>query len=160
MGFFNELGKKTSEFGKKTSETTSKLTKEAKLKMKIGENKGKMKSLYEEIGKKIYENYIREDKVDIEEFIKQDCQDLDSLSKEIENARKEILELNNKKLCGKCFAEIEKDAKFCAKCGEKQAEESTVLEVKEEKLEKADIPEKKKEETKIVKKEPKNKNKK
>ena len=45
MGFFNDLGKKT-------TETTSKIAREAKLKMKIKENKGKIKDLYENIGKK------------------------------------------------------------------------------------------------------------
>ena len=44
MGFFNDIGKKT-------SEATSKIAKETKLKMKINENKGKVKELYEEIGK-------------------------------------------------------------------------------------------------------------
>ena len=55
MGFFNDLGKKT-------SETTSKIAKETKLKMKINENKGKVSDLYEEIGKKVYEKHVREEK--------------------------------------------------------------------------------------------------
>ena len=42
MGFFNDLGKKT-------SKTTTKIAREAKLKMKINENKGKIKDLYEEL---------------------------------------------------------------------------------------------------------------
>lgn len=151
MGFFNDLGKKT-------TETTTKIAREAKLKMKITENKGKIKDLYLEIGKKVYENHIREEKIDIKEFVLDDCSKIDTLSKEIEDARKEILVLNNKKMCKKCFAEIEKDSMFCSKCGEKQTEEKTVLEKAEEKLEEANISPENEEEAKIVKEELEQKN--
>lgn len=115
MSFLNE-------FTKKTTEATAKITREAKLKIKINEDKAKIKELYEKIGKKVYENHIRDDSVDIEEFIKENCINLDELSKSIEESRKEILILNNKKMCSNCFTEIEKDFKFCNECGEKQAE--------------------------------------
>ena len=58
MGFFNDLGKKT-------TEATSKITKETKLKLKMNENKGKISDLYEEIGKKVYEKHIREENINI-----------------------------------------------------------------------------------------------
>ena len=124
MGFFNEIGKKT-------SETTTKIAREAKLKMKITENKGKIKDMYQEIGRKVYENHVREENIELNEYIKSDCEEIDKLSKETEEARKEILVLNNKKLCKKCFAEIEKDAMFCSKCGEKQTEKEAEI-VKEQ----------------------------
>ena len=151
MGFFNDLGKKT-------TETTSKIARETKLKMKITENKGKIKDLYEELGRKIYENHVREENINISELINDDCSKIDSLSKEIEDARKEILVLNNKKMCKKCFAEIEKDSIFCPKCGEKQTEEKTVLEKAEEKLEKEDISPENVKEAEIVKEELEQKN--
>ena len=164
MGFFNDLGKKTSEttnkIAKKTSQTTSKIAKETKLKMKIADNKGKIKNIYEEIGKKVYESHIREERININEVIKSDCEDIDTLTKEIEDAKKEILVLNNKKICGKCFAEIEDKAMFCPQCGEKQTDEKTVLEKAEEKLEGKEIPEEKKKEAEAVKEELKEKNKK
>lgn len=150
MGFFNDLSKKT-------TETTTKIAREAKLKMKITENKGKIKGLYEDLGKRVYENHVREEKIDIKEIIKDDCTKIDDLSKEIEDARKEILELNNKVICKKCFAEIEKSSTFCPKCGEKQKEE-TVFEKAEIKLEETKINEKNKEKAKIVEEELKEKN--
>lgn len=150
MGFFNDLGKKT-------SQTTSKIAKETKLKVKIAENKGKIKSIYEEIGKKVYENHIRKEKVEIDEFILDDCSNIDNLSKEIEEARMEILELNNKKLCKNCSYEIEKEAEFCSKCGVKQNDEEKILEKTEEKLEKEKVSKDNKKEVKDVKKEKKNK---
>lgn len=112
MGFFNEIGKKT-------TEATSKITKETKLKLKINENKNKISDIYEEIGKKVYEKHVREENISIKEELQEECGKLDELSKEIEEARKEILKLNNKRQCPNCYAEIEKDAAFCSKCGQK-----------------------------------------
>ena len=126
--------------------------------MKVTENKGKIKDLYEEIGRKVYENHVREENIDIKDLINDDCSKIDMLSKEIEDSRKEILILNNKKMCKKCFAEIEKDAMFCSKCGEKQTEEKTVLEKAEEKLEKSDISPENEKEAEIVKEELEQKN--
>ncbi len=151
MGFFNDLSKKT-------TETTTKIAREAKLKMKITENKGKIKNIYEEIGRKIYENHVREENIDVNKFVNNDCLKIDELSKEIEDSRKEILVLNNKKMCKKCFAEIEKDSMFCPKCGEKQMEEKTVFERAEEKLKEADISPNNEKEAEIVKKELEQKN--
>jgi len=140
MGFFSDLGKKT-------TETAGKISKETKLKLKINENKGKINDLYEAIGKKVYEKHIRENDVCIKDEIENECAQIDSLSKDIENARLEILKLNNRRLCVKCSAEIDSSAQFCPKCGEKQpVDEPTVQEEALEKLENSDItPEKEKE---------------
>ena len=151
MGFFNEIGKKT-------SKTKTKIEREAKLKMKITENKGKIKDMYQEIGRKVYENHVREENIELNEYIKSDCEEIDKLSKETEEARKEILVLNNKKLCKKCFAEIEKDAMFCSKCGEKQTEEKTVFEKAEEKLDNTEISPQNEKEAEIVKEQLEEKN--
>ena len=151
MGFFDDLGKKT-------TEKTTKITRETKLKFKINENKSKAKELYTEIGKKVYEKHVREENIVIKDFIQEECARLDEISKEIEDARKEILVLNNKKLCKKCFAEMDKDANFCPKCGDKQSNEETVLEKAEGKIENDKISEEKKDEAKDVKTELQDKN--
>ena len=77
MGFFSDLGRKT-------SETTGKIARETKLKMKINENKGKITDIYEEIGKKVYEKHVREENIDIKADLEEECKKLDELSKEIE----------------------------------------------------------------------------
>lgn len=151
MGFFNELGKKT-------SKTTNKIAREAKLKIKINENKIKVKELYQEIGARVYQKHLREENLNIKEELKEECSKLDGLSKEIEDARMEILKLNDKKMCVKCFAEIEEDMQFCPKCGEKQNKEKTVLEKAEEKLEDSEISEKNVKEAEFVKEQLKEKN--
>lgn len=151
MGFFNELGKKT-------TETTNKIAKETRLKMKINENKGKINDIYSEIGKKVYEKYVREENVVIKEEILESCVELNELCKEMEKDRIEILKLNKKRMCLKCYAEIDSDAQFCPKCGIKQTEEKTTFEKAEEKLENEEIPEEKAKEAEIVKEELKQKN--
>lgn len=147
MGFFSDIGKKT-------SETTNKIARETKLKMKINENKGKINDIYEEIGKKVYEKHVREESVDIRTDLNDECSKLDALSKEIEDARIEILKLNQKKLCQNCSAEIENNAQFCPKCGQKQEpEKPTVKEEALEKLENAEVAPEKQEEAAVIEEE-------
>ena len=130
MGFFDNLGKKASAAYDATAEKTSKLAKEAKLRMKINENKSNIEDLYEEIGKKVYEKHVREENIDINTDLEEECTKIDVLSAEIETCLKSILELKEKKQCEKCHAEIELNASFCPKCGEKQpVEEVKVAEV-------------------------------
>ena len=150
MGFFNDLGKKT-------TETTSKIAKEAKLKMKINENKGKIKDLYEVIGKKIYENHINTAD-DLDEVITENCAKIDEYSNEIDEARKEILILNHKKLCKKCFEQIEDDAAFCPKCGEKQDSTETVIEKAEEQIKEVEVLPKNEDKKEAIEQELKEKN--
>ena len=110
MDFFNKLGKKASKTYKITAEKTGKLAKEAKLRLKINENKSDIQDLYEQIGKKVYEKHIREENINIKEELEEECTKIDVLSAEIETLLKECLNLKDKKQCKKCFAEIEKQA--------------------------------------------------
>ena len=144
MGFFSDIGKKT-------SEVTGKIAKETKLKLKINENKAKIEDIYEEIGKKVYEKHIREENINIKIDLEAECSKLDELSKEIEDARLEILKLNQKKLCCKCSAEIEDGSMFCPKCGEKQNSNATIQQEALEKLDDADIKPEKEQEANDVK---------
>ena len=127
MGFFDNLGKKASAAYDGTAEKTGKIAKEAKLKMKINENKSDINNIYKEIGRKVYEKHVREENIDIKTELEEECTKIDVLSAEIETCLKSILELKEKKQCEKCHAEIDLDSTFCPKCGAKQPE----VEVKE-----------------------------
>ena len=122
MEFFDKLGKKASEAYKMTADKTGKIAKETKMKLKISELKSQINDIYEEIGKKVYENHVREE-ISITNEIEEKCTEIDALSDEIESLLKQCLELKDKKQCPKCYAEIEKNVKFCPNCGEKQTEE-------------------------------------
>lgn len=130
MEFFDKLGKKASEAYKVTADKTGKIAKEAKLRMKMGDIKSEINDIYEEIGKKVYENHVREEKEDISKDLEEKCTKIDCLSDEIESLLKECLELKDKKQCPKCYTEIDKNVKFCPQCGEKQeVEEAKEVEV-------------------------------
>ncbi len=122
MDFFDKIGKKASEAYKMTADKTGRLAKETKLKLKMGELKAQINDVYEEIGKRVYENHIRENDENAEQEIEEKCVKIDVLSDEIESLLKECMELNNKKQCQQCHTEIEKEAKFCKHCGAKQEE--------------------------------------
>lgn len=123
MDFFDKLGKKASQTYKTTAEKTSKLAKEAKLKMLISDNKSKISEIYEEIGKKVYEKHIREENINIKEELEEECSKIDVLSDEIETARMDILNLRDKKQCEQCYYEIDIDYNYCPNCGAKQEKE-------------------------------------
>ena len=140
MGFFDTLGKKATEAYNVTTKKTGELAKEAKLRMKINENKSNINDLYKEIGKKVYEKHVREENIDIKTELEEECTKVDVLSAEIETCLKSILELKEKKQCEQCHTEIDLDATFCPKCGEKQPEiEVKEAEVVTEDLENSDV---------------------
>ena len=122
MEFFDKLTKKATETYKGAAEKTSKIAKEAKLKMKINENKSKINDLYEEIGKKVYQKHTTTEDICVKKDLEEECAKIDILSAEIEKYHKEILELSDLKLCIKCKESMDKNAKFCPKCGEEQPE--------------------------------------
>ena len=131
MGFFDTLGKKATEAYNVTTKKTGELAKEAKLRMKINENKSNINDLYKEIGKKVYEKHVRQENIDIKADLEEECAKIDILSAEIEKYHKEILDLSDLKKCVKCNEPMDKNAKFCPKCGEEQPviEETPAMEV-------------------------------
>ena len=117
MEFFDKLGKKASEAYKVTADKTGNLAKEAKLSMKISELKSQINDIYKEIGECVYQKHTRDGEYDISKEIEEKCTKIDVLSDEIDSNLKQCLELKDKRQCPNCFAEIEKDVKFCPKCG-------------------------------------------
>lgn len=154
MGFFDNLGKKASKAYDVTAEKTGKLAKEAKLRMKINENKSDINDIYKEIGRKIYEKHVREENIDIKSELEEECTKIDVLSAEIETCLKSILELKDKKQCEQCHAEIDLNNNFCPKCGAEQpGAEVLDAEVVKEDLAKSEVEPDNQEEARIVKEE-------
>lgn len=122
MDFFDKLGKQASKTYKYTTEKTSKIAREAKLKMQMNEHKGQIEELYNQIGKRMYENHICKDDVDvdIEKELEEYFIQIDEICDRIEEERKEILTLKEKKQCPNCFCEIELDYNYCPNCGDEQ----------------------------------------
>ena len=122
MEFFDKIGKKASQTYKYTQEKTSKLAKEAKLKMTMNENKSKIEEIYNEIGKKVYMNHINKDDIDVdlEAILEEYCIQIDEICDAIEDERTELLTLKEKKQCPNCFAEIQMHCNYCPNCGYEQ----------------------------------------
>lgn len=118
MGFFEGISKKVSETTNSLQETTSKIQRESRCKKTISENKSKIEELYAEIGKKVYENRKIDEGLMI--WVEERTKRIDSMLEENEELKKEILKLNNKKLCPNCKAEIDINTTFCPQCGKEQ----------------------------------------
>ena len=131
MEFFDKLGKKASEAYKVTADKTGKIAKEAKLKMKMADLKGQANDIYMEIGKKVYEKHVKEETLDIKKELEEECTKLDVISDEIDSILKECIDLKDKKVCQKCYSQIEKNMKFCPEETEKN-EDVKQVEVVEE----------------------------
>lgn len=125
MEFFDKITKKATETYKGAAEKTGKIAKEAKLKLKINENKSKINDLYQEIGKKVYQKHTANEELCIKKDLEEECAKIDILSSEIETYHKEILNLSDVKVCVNCKEPMDKDARFCPKCGTEQPEEVT-----------------------------------
>ncbi len=125
MDFFDKLGKQASKTYQYTAKKTSQLAKEAKLKMQMNEHKGEIEEIYVQIGKKLYEHHINDKAIDIDidAVLEEYCIQIDELCDRIEEERKEILSLKDKKQCPNCYHEIERDYQYCPHCGDKQIEE-------------------------------------
>ena len=136
MEFFDKLSKKASDTYKGAAEKTGKLAKETKLKIKINDNKSKIKVLYQEIGKKVYQKHIDEQEICIKKDLEEECAKIDILANEIDSYHKEILGLSDQKSCINCKEPIDIKAKFCPNCGTEQPENKAIEpEVIEEKAE-------------------------
>lgn len=134
-----------------TANKTSKIAQRTKLKMHINECKNKIEDIYSSIGKKVYEKHVREEDIDIEEDLKDECKRIDKLSKEIENSIEHILILKDMKKCPECFSEIMIQYNFCPNCGKKQHNAKSVEQQILERLEEQRIDSTNEKEAEIIK---------
>ena len=117
MEFFEKLGNVANKTCKYTTQQTNRLASITKLKWKMSDYKTRINDLYAELGKIVYENNVREEMDDFEDRKKEHCKKIDKLADEIEECRKKILELNNKKQCPNCYSEIYVEFNYCPNCG-------------------------------------------
>lgn len=151
MELFEKIGDAASKTYKFTAEKTSKIAKETKIKMQINEHKSNIKEIYIEIGEMIYEKFVKDEDIDMEE-IKERCEKIQGQTDEIIICKNEILKLKEKKQCKNCYEEIEINANYCPNCGFEQEKQQTEdsyqgeetnieVEKEEEQEEKEDIEE-------------------
>ena len=130
MEFLNKLGKKASETYQVTKEKAVNLSEELKLRGKISEYKEEIVKNYKDIGEIVY-NEIKNNNGVSKEAVTSKCEEIDKANDEISKLEVQLLALKKVKKCINCGAELDIDAEFCSKCGNKQPVVEKV-EVKEE----------------------------
>ena len=98
-------------------ESTNNIVNQTKLKFSISETKSKIKDIYTEIGKSVYENYKSTGEVidDMEEkFAK-----IDAMTEEVNELKEQLYQLKENVKCPKCGAYNHSDDVYCSKCGER-----------------------------------------
>lgn len=129
MDFFDKLGKKMSETYNVASEKTSKLAKEAKLKINISEEKERIQEEYKKIGEKLYQKYLNNRDAEVVLDFIEEFKNIDTAKGNIKNSEDEILDLKDRKKCTKCGTAFDEKFEFCPSCGTKaEKEESQVFE--------------------------------
>lgn len=122
MDMMNEIGKKAVKTYHCALKGAGKIAREIKLKTVEAQNKAKIEELYDEIGKYVYEKYLMGDRIEIEHELLHHCKLIDIIANEVEDIRKELLQLNELKQCPECHYEIDVECSYCPNCGKKQGE--------------------------------------
>lgn len=131
MAFFEKVGETISTRGKEAAHRAKDVADLAKLNTQVGQLEGKVKTYYQIIGEKVYQNEKDQDHSGLEaEF------DLvnDAVA-EIARIKKQISDIKGTKECAECKAEVDNSFAFCPHCGakfEEPAEECCCAEVAEE----------------------------
>lgn len=120
MDFFEKLGRKATDTFNSAAEKTNKIASETKLKFKINDCKSKIKDLYQDIGKVVYQKFVLDGNLEIKEDIEEQLSKISEFTNQIEEYEMQILELRDLKQCENCKNKIERSAKFCPECGTEQ----------------------------------------
>ena len=88
----------------------------SKLNIKMAELKNDMKNEYETLGKAVYR--AKKEQIEDDVTINYEIAQIDNLSLQIEELKKQIAAMKNKVLCQSCGQPNEIGSCYCAKCGE------------------------------------------
>lgn len=128
MGFFDNLSDKISTGGAKVAEKAKDVTEIATLTATVEKEKVVLEKLYNEVGKKFFENYKEELRAKFPEEVGK----MEASLKKIEDSKNAIKDKKGVAVCPACGKEVPKNAKFCPACGAKMPEVEVKEEAKEE----------------------------
>lgn len=103
--------------GKQVYEKTNNVIGKTKISFAISETDSKIKDVYSEIGKLVYERYAAGE--DICEFAKESCEKIEALLKEKADLNEKLAELKETVKCAGCGKNNAADASYCSGCGSK-----------------------------------------
>ena len=96
---------------------TNNVASQTKIKFAISETQDKIKDIYAEMGKTVYDKYKSGDNVC--ECMIEKCAKIDSLLDEVAELNKQLAELKETVKCPQCDAYNNADDVYCSKCGSK-----------------------------------------
>lgn len=121
MGFFEEMGEKITAKSKEVAAKAQGAAKLADLRSQATRLEGKIKSCYQNIGEKVYQNEKDQEHTGLEaEF-----DSINAAFAELDSIHKQIAKLKGLRKCKSCGAQVDMLAAFCPKCGGKMEEEET-----------------------------------
>lgn len=119
MAFFEKFGETISTKGKEAAQKAKEVADLAKLSAQVGQLEGKIKTWYQVIGEKVYQNEKDQEHSGMEvEF-----STITDAFAEIGRLKKQIADIKGLRQCPECNAEVDRSAQFCPKCGAKLEEE-------------------------------------
>ncbi len=126
MSVLDNITKKVTDTAKAAAKMSGSVVEVTKLNMSIGAEEEKIRKIYTEMGKILYEDYTEGKAVG--ERTLAHCEKIDEIIALIDEMREKVLELKNVKACPNCGLELDIDMEYCYKCGRKQDEpESTEI---------------------------------
>lgn len=112
MDFFDNLRDKLAATGKDVSDKAKDVAGVAKLKTQISLEEGKLRGLYADLGKAVYENPEDEN---IEAY----KDSITAVKELIAGYEQDLADMKGLKTCSNCGATMAKEVLFCSKCGAK-----------------------------------------
>lgn len=119
MAFFEKFGETISTKGKEAAQKAKEVADLARLSAQVGQLEGKIKTWYQVIGEKVYQNEKDQEHSGMEvEF-----STITDAFAEIGRLKKQIADIKGLRQCPECDAEVDRSAQFCPRCGAKLEEE-------------------------------------
>lgn len=118
MSVLDNITRRVTDTAKAAAKKSGSVVEVTRLNMNIGTEEEKVRKIYAEMGRQLYEDYA-EGKI-VSEKLLEHCEKIDEIIKNIDEMREKILELKNVKACPNCGVELEIDMEYCYKCGRKQ----------------------------------------
>lgn len=135
MAFFEKFGETISTKGKEAAQKAKDMADIARLKTQIGQLEGKVKTWYQVIGEKVYQENKGQAYSDMEvEFTT-----ITEAFAQIAELRAQIAAIQGLRTCPACKEDVDVNALFCPKCGEKLEEPWEIVE--DAPVEEAETPE-------------------
>ena len=118
MSVLDNITRKVTDTAKAAAKMSGNVVEVTRLNMSINAEEEKIRKIYTEMGKQLYEDYA-EGKI-VGEKLMEHCTKIDEIIGSIDDMREKILELRNVKACPNCGMELDVDMVYCYKCGKKQ----------------------------------------